>query len=632
MPNRFLVGAIGSLGMLAACSPSSAPNAGVSNGSSGASGGSAGGSIVNIGGAQNVAGSGSGAAAIGDDWPADLAPPWLYDDGTGFAYKDPNLADDAASRFGAAATGDGAPEVVYPVAGAMFPRNLLDVVFQWHGAGNGLFRLEVQAPDQTYRLYFSCAQAECAINMPKSEWFDLGRRYAGQALTFTLSGTDGQGGPVATAPAFTLSFSPEPVLGALYYWAAGTSELKRASFGSPQPVAFIKPDSPSSEFPCVSCHSVSRDGKVIAFAVAEHEAQHGSAIRVAPTADPDNPYVRPVEGPSPWASLAADYDGWAKVTDDDPPQYLGPTQYLGNLVGLNADGTLAAVNGFMLKGTGGLFRMFFEIRDARSGATLQQFDYPYLASAGAGTGVPIMPEWSPDGSAIAVTLADNEVMEGCIWSWNTCKGSIGVFSVENGRIVGTPRVVVPFDEATGLGHFYPTWSPDGQYLAFASAAGESFNNPKTVLRLVRAQGGPYTCPGPDCWELTAGTRYAAADAATVQGHSTWPKFTPFAQGANKNLFFISFTSRLPYGFLTSGNSQLWMFAVDTERLASGGDPSYSPIWLPFQDPTDLSLTPYWTEELPCQSDAAGGCTGCVTGEVCEVDSTNHCQCVASVVK
>ncbi len=632
MRARLFLGALCCSVLALACSPNSTPSAAQRGPHGAGGGGPGGGTNVAIGGALTLGGASSGGATVSDEWPADLPAPWSYDDGVGLAYKDPNLPDDAAARFAGSVTNENAPEVVYPVAGAMFPRNVQGVAFHWRSLQNSLFRLDVQAPDQTYRLYFACAQPQCVVDLPKSEWFDLGRRYAGQTLSFTLSGTDGQDGPVATAPAFMLSFSPEPVLGALYYWAAGTSELKRASVGSPQPVAFIQPDSPTSEFPCVSCHSVSRDGKVIAFAVAEHEAQHGSAIRVAPTGDPENPYVRPVEGPSPWAKLAAEYEGWATTTDDDPPQYLGPTQYLGNLVGLNADGTLAAVNGFMLKGTGELFRMFFEIRDARSGATLQLFDYPYIAASGAGTGVPIMPEWSPDGSAIAVTLADNEVMEGCIWSWNTCQGSIGVLSVENGQVVGAPRVVVPFDAASGLGHFYPTWSPDGQYLAFASASGESFNNSKTVLRLVRAQGGPYTCPGPDCWELTAGTRYTPAQAATVQGHSTWPKFTPFAQGANENLLFISFTSRLPYGFSTSGNSQLWMFAVDTDRLASGGDPSYSPIWLPFQDPSDLSLTPYWTEELPCQSDAVGGCSGCVAGEVCEVDSANHCQCVASVVK
>jgi hypothetical protein len=342
--------------------------------------------------------------------------------------------------------------------------------------------------------------------------------------------------------------------------------------------------------------------------------------------------VRPVEGPSPWASLAATYEGWATETTDVPPRYLGPTEHLGNMVSLNADGTLAAVNGFLEKGENREFRFFFELRDARTGATLEQRDYAYLAGSSPTSLVPIMPEWSPDGRSIAVTLADNSVAEGCIWAWNTCKGSIGVFSVEGGRLVGEPRIVVPYDESAGVGHFYPTWSPDGRFLAFASGPGESFNNMETVLRLARAHGGPHACPGDDCWELGRATRYTPAEAATVRGHATWPKFTPFAQREDRSLLFVSFTSRLPYGFFAEGNSQLWMFALDTSRLTPGEDPSFAPIWLPYQEHADLSLTPYWAEVLPCQSDAGGGCRGCAAGETCRVDTQNRCECVAGVVR
>src|SRR5262249_13387520 len=101
---------------------------------------------------------------------------------------------------------------------------------------------------------------------------------------------------------------------------------------------------------------------------------------------------------------------------------------------------------------------------------------------------------------------------------------------------------------------------------------------------------------------------------------------------DKNLLFISYTSRLPYGFWKAQNDQLWMFAVDLSKLGSG-DPSFAPIWLPYQEQTDVSLTFFWTEVLFCQTDPGGACKGCVEGEICVVDATdNSCRCEAKAIK
>ncbi len=179
-------------------------------------------------------------------------------------------------------------------------------------------------------------------------------------------------------------------------------------------------------------------------------------------------------------------------------------------------------------------------------------------------------------------------------------------------------------------------------MAFASATHDSapggrtqksLSNDNAVLRMVRSTGGPYECPGPQCYELTRGMQYSVSDADAGNGkRSTWPKFTPFAQGDDSSLMFVSFNSRIDYGFLSTGETQLWMFAVDVSGLQAGADPSFTPIWLPYQEFDDASLTPYWTTSLPCEVDPDGGCAGCVGYEQCVVNEmTNEFGCAAVII-
>lgn len=566
--------------------------------------------------------SGGGGRAGGGGGGAVLDPWRYYDEDKEHGYKDAALPDDVRTQFGGAPAASGKPTLTYPLNGSLHAKNLARITFQWTqgSATNTVFRIEATASDQKYALFVPCKNAQCSYQLPTDEWLTLGKEYGGKGpLTFRISGTDGKGGAVGTSEAVALQFSPEDVHGALYYWAANSGTIKRATFGAQAAVPFIAPGSTTNEFQCAGCHSVSRDGSTIAFAVSALEGEDRAAIQTAPTQNPASPYVRP-----------------GKSGDQ-------PTNFQGHNVALSPDGMLAAVNG--IPATGEAWPPYFEIRETRTGKSLVKLDMgdPLFGEEH----VAILPEWSPDGRSLAVTLADGREDGdgfGCLWTAETCRSSIAVMSYSGG-VLGAAQVLVRGSGAEY--HFYPTWSPDGRYIAFASARfdkkvkneggdpQQSESNPDAVLRIVRATGGPYTCPSADCSDLVNGMQYSVADALAHKGkQSTWPKFTPFTQGADDSLAFISLNSKIDYGFPRVDDeglarSQLWMFGLDLKKVGQG-DPSFAPVWLPYQDIEDSNLTPYWTETLPCAADPSGACAGCTSGEKCVVDlATDACHCESS---
>jgi hypothetical protein len=592
------------------------------------------------GGPIQLAGSGGGLSLDGGGTSgtaaSDLPAPWqYYAEGNSFGFKDPSLDDDVRKQFPETEAADGAPSLLYPLSGSMHPMNLGDIVFQWRRGRmtDSLFRIDIDSAEQSFRLYVPCGDAgsaapdACVYQLPESEWLDLGARFKGSSIEASVVGSVPGATAIAKSPPIELSFSPEPVLGGLYYWSQTEAGIMRATFGSKRAELFIAPSSPSNDYACAGCHSVSRNGKVIAFTTQADRDFPGMGIQVAPISAPDQPYVRPTMGISPSGA------GYPRTPGREEPQ-----DQFGQNVALSPDGSIAAINGARFDGQPP-GEQWFELRDAMTGLPLQVGpNKPAQWIIGdplfGPNQLPILPEWSPDGKSIAATLMNRQ--NGCGWTFFSCISTIATMSV-GGMAVGPARPLITHSAGDAMFHFYPSWSPDGKYIAFASAPTGltdkgSSDNQNAVLRLVPSSGGPHACPGPTCYELTNGTRYDVATAMAGQGQgSTWPKFTPFSQAAGK-VMFVSFTSRIDYGVLSKGRAQLWMFAIDTSKLGSG-DASFAPIWLPHQELSDQNFTPYWTEILPCEVDTEGGCQGCVGSERCVVDHNNRCECrVTSVVK
>jgi Tol biopolymer transport system component len=338
----------------------------------------------------------------------------------------------------------------------------------------------------------------------------------------------------------------------VYYWATSLRGTFRAPADADKAVPFIVPNSATNARRCSGCHSVSRDGKIIAFSAGEAAV---AELQVAPTE-------------TPWTPTIA-----ASGTHDS------------TMPALNADGTRVLVSvGYQLV-----------LRDTESGQILTTVNPTFY---GAGKSA-FHPEWSPDGQNIAVTLSSTPPLA----EWTVTSGDIAVIPYNNGNF-GPARIVVPSTERDF--HFYPSWSPDGRFILFASApigsAGGSYDQPNARLRLVSSEGG-------NVHELANATQ-------GIGKTSTLPKFAPFVQRNGKLLFF-TYNSKIDYGFLLKNSQlaavekapQIWLAALDLDRL-SESDPSYPPVWLPIQDVTQSNHLAYWAEKIPCTGQS------CVTGQAC----------------
>jgi hypothetical protein len=107
-------------------------------------------------------------------------------------------------------------------------------------------------------------------------------------------------------------------------------------------------------------------------------------------------------------------------------------------------------------------------------------------------------------------------------------------------------------------------------------------------------------PGSDPIEL----KRANGDANT--GNS-WPRFSPdVGTFRGKQLYFVAFSSRRPYGLQVNQGGyatsfpQLWLTAI-TPGGEIATDPSYAPFWLPNQNLSQAKPTgnhvPQWVKKV-----------------------------------
>lgn len=147
----------------------------------------------------------------------------------------PGVDPSVATFFGGAENPTRAPQLVYPLEGALVPPNLNELELHFMpGPGNTVFQVvfQIEAFRITVFAYCESVGAGCAFRPEETVWRSLSEAARGRApVSVTVRGSDPSGSGVGTSAARSISFAQEDILGGLYYWNAPSGQIQRYDFG-----------------------------------------------------------------------------------------------------------------------------------------------------------------------------------------------------------------------------------------------------------------------------------------------------------------------------------------------------------------------------------------------------------------
>lgn len=451
--------------------------------------------------------------------------------------------------------------VVYPSHETMFPRNLERVTYQWvdeHALDGFELRFESEVADVRY--YTDKHQL---LPDPRG-WRWLANTHAGSSVELTVRGVSQEDpSTIYRSQTITIYFSTSEVHGALYYWSTGAQGVMKAHISAPVARKFFT-DPNAEDQECVSCHTVSRNGRRLAVGYG------GESLREVTIPD------RQVLIPSDPQEDGPDY-GWGTFNP-------------------SATRLLYANDGQLT------------LLDSDTGSVLTEVQLPVDMQAS-------QPDWSPDGRYVALAYKGSKVgnkgVEGT---------SLARIPVLDGDTFGTPEILV---ESQGDDDtlFFPSYSPDSKYIAFVRGEGGSKDNETAKLFLVEADGG-------EPIELTRLNERVGARDGVIDIGNSMPTWAPSTRPDETFWLALSSLRSYGHVMADGGHDQLWAAAIDPGKIGSGSDASYAAFWLPFQTMDEGNHRAFWAHdtEEECPSDVEvcdnvdNDCDGVVDEDCCTVEN------------
>jgi len=504
-----------------------------------------------------------------------------------FAKSDSAIAGDAAAAFaGKTRASARDPRIVYPNNNVMFPPNVGGLDIHWDpGADNDLFEITLQGENSKVVYYAPCQSAsryesgKCGMTLPADLNNVVATSNSGGSVSVSVRGTK-TAAPASNqfgqSSSITINFAENAVEGGLYYWAIkkeppgsqyeNTTAIMRVDFGNPnaQIETFLKPR--TNGLPeCVGCHVLSRDGtKMVA-------------------SDNKGPLVFLND-----LSKKPGDPGWLTQNGSD----AGPaSENRVDFASFNPDGSQFVAIYDDNDVTGSVTSFFFH--DGNTGLRANRLDLPFRASH---------PDWSPDGSMIAMTktAADAPPVS---TAHAPLRGGIALIRNNGGVWSSVPEDIVSSDTELRKNRFTPSFTPDSSIVLYTES----------------------TCPengidGPDCdgnfdpssltWAVkpepnatpvrlvNAGSP-GLADGEQAQVGDTFPRSAPFiTKHKGGTLVWATVASRRKAGYRRRGGELLlWMMAIDPVKVRNGEDGSYPAFFLPFQDFGTSNHIGQWTQKV-----------------------------------